>query len=665
MRRAGVRWAIGGEAAIGLAFGAFVVARAVCVPLTYDEAAAYLRYIAPHTLPEFEAGPLAIFNFEVATNHFLSTVLAKLSTLLAGSSELVLRAPALLGYILYVGFSVRLLRRLASSAIAVAGLLLLNLNPYLLDFFSLSRGYGLSIGLMMGALYFLFADRPARALFLASAAVLANFSMLNVYVAIVALVIGGFHRPAVGGKADSTVGIHPRRTLVLLPVVAASFAAFVFSQDPALSPSLYEPVTVRIQGLDSAALHTVKVWRIDLRGRVTPLAQARVPVRALRVEVPAALSDRVARVEVVIGNRVFDNDPHRPGIWLDRDLGDIRQFESGEALSAPRSRTREFRPVINWAGDRKHAIAIARAAAVTLVLLALFAAVLEAAGSVAVRMGVMPAAVWRTIWCSAVWLAAFAGPPLYLLKRDAQLYFGGTRGLVQDTFYSLIESSFYGRTYFANETQIALVALVAVVGAFMVFAVFVRRRAHPRTVSTAAQMLGVLVVASLSLVAQRWLFGNVYLMGRTALLYVPVFLLFLILFSQSLAERGPIGRAAAAALLAAAISLSAYHFARTANLQYAYDWRDDAATRKMMADLERVVAAEGPPGRKAVLGAEWIYAPVAVYYARRHEPVDVDVAVAPFSRTVDFVYVAERHAGAAAHIIGMYPIAGAVLARAK
>jgi len=105
-----VPWVRGAQTLIALAFGAFVAARAVRVPLTYDEAATYIRYIAPHTVPEFDAGPLAVFNFEVATNHFFSTALTKLATVAAGSSELVLRLPALLGYGLYLWFSAAILR---------------------------------------------------------------------------------------------------------------------------------------------------------------------------------------------------------------------------------------------------------------------------------------------------------------------------------------------------------------------------------------------------------------------------------------------------------------------------------------------------------------------------------------------------------------------------
>ena len=49
---------------ICLVLGAYVLARAILVPITYDEAAPYLRYISQDLF--------AVFSFEVATNHFLN-----------------------------------------------------------------------------------------------------------------------------------------------------------------------------------------------------------------------------------------------------------------------------------------------------------------------------------------------------------------------------------------------------------------------------------------------------------------------------------------------------------------------------------------------------------------------------------------------------------------
>src|SRR4026207_1103699 len=86
-------------------FLAFAAARAVRVPLTYDEAAAYLRYVDTEAPSVFNTSVLSVLSFEVATNHFLNTLLTKAAYLVAGNSEVVLRVPNLIGYAMYIGFS--------------------------------------------------------------------------------------------------------------------------------------------------------------------------------------------------------------------------------------------------------------------------------------------------------------------------------------------------------------------------------------------------------------------------------------------------------------------------------------------------------------------------------------------------------------------------------
>src|SRR5690606_24714114 len=70
-------------ALIGVAVITFVGRRAWHVPLTYDEAATHTRYIA--------AEPTAVFDFSVATNHFLNTVTTRLSAAVAGDDPWALR----------------------------------------------------------------------------------------------------------------------------------------------------------------------------------------------------------------------------------------------------------------------------------------------------------------------------------------------------------------------------------------------------------------------------------------------------------------------------------------------------------------------------------------------------------------------------------------------
>jgi hypothetical protein len=664
----------------------FVVSRAVHVPFTYDEAAAYIRYIDSSVPSTFDTNLLSLFNFEVATNHFLNTALTKLSCALVGTREVALRLPNLFGYTLYLGFAVLILRRLSNPLIAFGGLLLLNLNPYVLDFFALSRGYGLSLGLMVGSLYFLLrflerrtADRIevvdlSRALAFACGAVMANFALLNVYLSILAVVMVAaalFNRraaTATQGKAfDSREGsLAQGRAFPWLPLTAAVFIPLVLSQDIALSESLYEPVVVRLIGLDDHALGRARVVRLDIHGRESLLrrdlqgagwsSNGRPHFRGLRVELARGEAERLSRIECVIGTRAFSFDPRLTDAWAMRDVGEMRLVESAPSLSLRRSRVPTYRSVINWAGDRVYFGRLVIASAFAIGTLAVCALLLRFLGRFAVRTRVMKQQEWRALSSSFLWVAALAGPPLYLLKRNSELYFGGTRGLVADTFTSIIENSFYVRIYGA-QTSIVFGCILVILAICFVLLVQANRRSHLSTLVPTMSLLGILLLVSFSIEAQRLFFGTVYLVGRTALFYIPLFVLFFTFVCDGLARAGRLARLVSVSLVIAAVSVAAFHFSQTANLKYVHDWKDDASTKAMIEDVRPFAA-----GGHVTLGVGSSYAPVAFFYARRAAPLPIEVVVVPTTRPVDFLYV-EDHGVHSGDIVSRYPFTRTALVR--
>ncbi|MBK7441247.1 MAG: hypothetical protein IPI65_06875 [Bacteroidetes bacterium] len=64
------------------------------------------------------------------------------------------RLTNLLAFVLYFFVSVELLKKIRNEFwFVLCGIFILVCNPYLLDFFALARGYGLSIGLMVLSIY--------------------------------------------------------------------------------------------------------------------------------------------------------------------------------------------------------------------------------------------------------------------------------------------------------------------------------------------------------------------------------------------------------------------------------------------------------------------------------------------------------------------------------
>ena len=660
----------------------FAAARAVRVPFTYDEAASYMRYIDTSVPSVFDTNLLSVFNFEVATNHLLNTALSKLVYAVAGGSEFALRLPNLLGYALYLGFGALILRRLSSPALGIGGLLLLNLNPYLLDFFALSRGYGLSLGLLMASLFFLLRFIEQRkswrldqrelswGLAATCAAVTANFAMLNVYLSIFLLVMAAVFfdpRPALPAERhrDRDV-VHRRRAFPWLTVAAVAFIPLVLSQDVALSRSLYEPLVVRLIGLDRDALDRAKVLRIDIHGRESLLGRnagssgwsssGRSHFRALRIELPLRDAERLTRIEAIIGAHAFSFDPRLSNAWHMRDVGEMRLFESGDTLSLRRSRVATFGSVINWAGDRTYAIQLVIASAFALGILAMCAVLLRLIGRIVMRAGMIRRGNWRALSSALLWVAAVAGTPLYLLNRNSELYFGGTRGLVNDTFTSTIQNSFYGKIYNPAQTVVVFAWIIGTCVCFFALLALAYRRDRVSALVPAGSLLAILTLTSFFLVAQRALFGTVYLVGRTALFYIPLFVLFFIFTCDIVARSGRVGRIVSTSIVFAAVSLGLFHFSQTANLKYAYDWQPDASTKTMMEDLQQFAA-----GQPIALGVAQWFVPVAVYYARR-SPAPIEVVTVPANRAVDFLYLEDRdvHSG---DIVSRYSQTRTVLVR--
>jgi len=661
----------------------FVSARAVRVPFTYDEAASYIRYIDTTIPSVFDTNLLSIFNFEVATNHFLNTALTKVSYLVGGTSELVLRMPSLFGYALYLVFAGLILRRVSNPLIALGGLLLLNLNPYLLDFFALSRGYGLSLGLMMALLFFLlrFLHRLSagrfeeidlsRALALACAAIAANFALLNLYISVLVVVVIAaalFNRRKTSLPIEhgNSYVVPQRRAFPWLLLTAVVFVPLVLSQDSRLSASLYQPVAVRLTGLDESALDRVRVVRVDIYGREFTLrkevnsqewsSSGLFPFRGLRIDMPRSEAETIRDLEVALGARTFSFDPRSTNMWSMHESGETREFESAPSLSLRRSRVPTFRSVINWSGDRVYAARLALVSAVALGILSAFALSLRLLEPIALSTRLVCRQEWRALSTSAVWVAVLAGTPLHLLSRNAELYFGGTRGLMADTFTSVIENTFYGRHYSDAQVTVVFGCIGGMIAIFAALLIIIDRRRLLSTLGPAISLLTILLLVSLSLVAQRLLFGTVYLVGRTALFYIPLSVLFFTFVCDALTQSGRFGKALALLMVVTAVGLTSFHFARTANLKYVHDWQLDASTRSMIDDV-RQFASGGP----ITVGVAPAFAPVALYYARR-TAAPIEVVVVPTSRPVDFVYLEDRdvHSG---DVVTRYPFTHTALER--
>ncbi|MDD4374509.1 MAG: hypothetical protein PHG67_11380 [Bacteroidales bacterium] len=121
----------------------YVFLRAYNLPFSHDESISYKIITGDKKFAQ------------TANNHFMNTWLMYLSYHLFGAKEIFLRLPNVLAFILYSIFTYKLLIKINNMFLMLLGASFLLLNPYLLDYFSLARGYGLSLGFGLASLFFL------------------------------------------------------------------------------------------------------------------------------------------------------------------------------------------------------------------------------------------------------------------------------------------------------------------------------------------------------------------------------------------------------------------------------------------------------------------------------------------------------------------------------
>ncbi len=125
----------------------FVVWKSYITSFTHDESFSYNAYVSTRFMDIVSYDP------PYTNNHILNTLMMKWSETIFGPSEFTLRLHSLIALALYLFVCCQISNAIPGNRLS--SFILLTVNPYLLDFFGLARGYGLSIGCMMLALYFI------------------------------------------------------------------------------------------------------------------------------------------------------------------------------------------------------------------------------------------------------------------------------------------------------------------------------------------------------------------------------------------------------------------------------------------------------------------------------------------------------------------------------
>ena len=680
-------------AGFSLGLFVYVLLRAVRVPLTIDEAATYLRYLS--------ADFWALFDLSVANNHFLNTILAKAFILIGGDSEFVLRLPNLLGYSLYLLFSYRIASRFDNKLMAVGGFLFLNAHPYLLDYFSLCRGYGLSLAFVLGAAHFYISFLLKRcrheengmrdlafALGMAALSVMANFTLLNFYLPLLAwtvvlLAIQNAREkrpipppaqddfPFLKGKASKTTKIF----FSLLGLGAVFFNIQMVFLDARVSPSFFEPVAVGIQGLSQEEKIQTSVFGVALGGKEvrfmlqhgTWKSLRNLPFRDIKFSLPLSVTQRIEKIEILIGGVPFViESAELKNILGTKDRSSLPPvFDTPASISLKKSIFPHFRQITNWSGDGNFIRLAALKAAAFFGIAGFIVFLVFLLGRGVVKWKILKGTQYATIASITLGLIAFAAYPLYLLKTTDKLTWGGHKGFIETTILSLINRSFYRRSYLPHQSQIVFFLVLLSILVFVLVTVFQWKKRSCAELLPGASVLGILCLISLSVILQHAIFQTLYLQARTALFFIPLYWLFLILALDFLGGAHRLLKPFSISVLVVILLGLGVHFFQTANTSLARDWPSQAHIKSMLRDLEEIREREWPRYTTMKLGISKILYPQSIYYIRRYKMDWIDAQTGRKARGADFFFSTEKFDRGSLVLIKRYPPSNIILVRPR
>ncbi len=175
----------------GVLIFTYTTIRAYIISITWDESQSYHEYIKNKIVL------LHTYDHMSANNHILNTLGGIFFTEIFGVSEFTLRIPSLIAHLFFLFYSAKLVSNFGSKWLSLSAFLILNLNPYMLDFFSLSRGYSLSLGFMMASVYYFYRLHENNfktkyaivSILFAEIATLGNLTLLNYCVVLYGVIL--------------------------------------------------------------------------------------------------------------------------------------------------------------------------------------------------------------------------------------------------------------------------------------------------------------------------------------------------------------------------------------------------------------------------------------------------------------------------------------------
>jgi hypothetical protein len=454
---------------------------------------------------------------------------------------------------------------------------------------------------------------------------LANLALLNVYAGLVffTLVLYVVLNRKNPGPENAFPAV--KKPTLINKIFVSAFVLFALffnivlvGQDFIFSERFTEPVSVKLAGSPTGAVSGISLFHgevpFEYQNGLWRLKQA-FYLSAIRFRIPLSSPDKIEAAEIRIGPRTFQVASEQIQKWKTDQNNKYYFLYSDDSISLKRAIFPHLKPVINWGGDRPFFLSILGRAALVIVLFGAIFGLVLGLGWVSERWKIITIEQLRPLASATFMLAALVAYPIYLFRKNQAFdYWESDKGFVQDTIFPLIQSSFYGKSHFSLQALLVFsLIFLSFILFFILFFFYLRRKAFFK-IRTAFFLMAILCLSVLSTVGQNILFQTPYLYERTAVFFIPLYMLFLIFLVQSLAESHPKMNIPAASLFILLTLLGAYHFSQTANTLWVQDWKFGADTKYMLQELKLLKEKDPASPSKIRLGIHWLFSPAINYY---------------------------------------------------
>jgi uncharacterized membrane protein len=230
----------------------------------------------------------------------------------------------------------------------------------------------------------------------------------------------------------------------------------------------------------------------------------------------------------------------------------------------------------------------------------------------------------RPIIIVSLSLGALIFVPIRNISNDL---FGGSSNFWNDSVKTLTYRMSYGSLEGETEAlSLFFIGLFLLLGAFF-FVYDVYNEGMESKLRFYQEALLVLVITAGVQILQHHILGTEYLMGRTALLYAPLFLVFLIFLLQRFNELASWGENTQNIAVGVLALLFGFAFISNYNTQQSFEWQYDAQNDEAIKNLIEKGQKEG---QTIEVGITWLFEPGFNFYRELYQ---AEAQLAPFERS--------------------------------